>query len=345
MSVPESSDRPVEPLVDAEHIAAKCLGLAVTVAIPARFTWVLTERFGKQLSVYNGAVRIYLPGFAEDADPYEHKIILAERLLVTEGTRRVSGDLRHIAAAESRRRLRLGQHVLSFADVREKSEDSRLARLQEEQASESVQLDVAQQQIQMLKLSLRKAEEDLQWFSDEHSQAEVRANAAESDVQRLSYRVQQLKGQLEDRDESPDSNIPLPTAWCEFASWCEENLSPRVLLSPRARREVKDAQFGDVEVAARCVRWLANDYYDRRRSGGDGDLRLSVEQGIQNDQCGADTFSFKWQGKHRNVRWHIKNGGNTRDPRRCLRIYYFWDDTRRQVVVVSLPAHVRTDAT
>ena len=155
MSVPESSDRPVEPLVDAEHIAAKCLGLAVTVVIPARFTWVLTERFGKQLSVYNGAVRIYLPGFAEDADPYEHKIILAERLLVTEGTRRVSGDLRHIAAAESRRRLRLGQHVLSFADVREKSEDSRLARLQEEQASESVQLDVAQQQIQMLKLSLR----------------------------------------------------------------------------------------------------------------------------------------------------------------------------------------------
>ena len=42
--------------------------------------------------------------------------------------------------------------------------------------------------------------------------------------------------------------------------------------------------------------------------------------------------------------WHIKNGG-TRDPRRCLRIYYFWDATTQQVVIADMPAHRVTEAT
>jgi hypothetical protein len=42
---------------------------------------------------------------------------------------------------------------------------------------------------------------------------------------------------------------------------------------------------------------------------------------------------------------HFKNGGNTRDPERCLRIYYFWDDESQQVVVGSLPGHLDTRAT
>ena len=45
------------------------------------------------------------------------------------------------------------------------------------------------------------------------------------------------------------------------------------------------------------------------------------------------------------VEWHIKNGGNTRDPRRCLRIYYFWDEDSQQVVIATMPAHIQTGAT
>jgi hypothetical protein len=42
---------------------------------------------------------------------------------------------------------------------------------------------------------------------------------------------------------------------------------------------------------------------------------------------------------------HLKNGGNTRDPMRCLRIYFFWDDDEQQVVVGSLPAHLENHMT
>lgn len=67
--------------------------------------------------------------------------------------------------------------------------------------------------------------------------------------------------------------------------------------------------------------------------------------GIRNEPCGADAFCIDWQGERREVKWHIKNGGNTRDPARCLRIYYFWDEAGRQVVIASMPAHIRTEAT
>jgi hypothetical protein len=33
-------------------------------------------------------------------------------------------------------------------------------------------------------------------------------------------------------------------------------------------------------------------------------------------------------------------GGNTRDPKRRLEIYYFWDDDPQQVMVGWLPGHL-----
>lgn len=344
-SVPEGSVNEVGPSIDSGIVAAKTLGLAVTVVVADRFTRVLTERLGKQLSVYDGSVRVYFPGFADDAEPYEHRLISPEGLSLPDEVRRISGELRRVAAVDSRRRLRLGYHVLSFEDVREKSDDTRLLRLKEEKASESVQLEAAQQQIRILKRNLRKAEADQQWLSDEHSEAEDRAKVAEAQASQLDYRVRQLRQQLEVRNEAPDATIPLPARWTDFADWCDENLAPRVRLSSRARREVKNAFFVDVAMAARCLRWLANEYADRRMKGGEGNLRGLIEDGVVNERCGADSFSFKWRDRNREVEWHVKNGGNTRDPGRCLRIYYFWDDMMKQVIVASMPAHIRTGAT
>lgn len=68
--------------------------------------------------------------------------------------------------------------------------------------------------------------------------------------------------------------------------------------------------------------------------GGDGTLRDEpVEDGVRNAHCGGDQFDLDWQGQRQNAVWHVKSGGNTRDPKRCLRIYYFWEpDTEQNVV-------------
>ncbi len=50
------------------------------------------------------------------------------------------------------------------------------------------------------------------------------------------------------------------------------------------------------------------------------------------------------KGKRVEVEWHVKNGGNTTDPTRCLRIYYFWDDAEERVVIASMPDHIPNGA-
>ena len=346
LSVPERGVDPLTPLIDPSPVARATLGIAVIVVLPARFTWALTERFGKRLSVYEGAVRVYLPGFTDDANPYGgHDLILADRLSTKESVSHVSAWLRRVAATESLRRQRLGHDVLSYAAVRGRSLDLARLRLEQEGASDARRLSAAQTQIDILKNDLKTAEELLDLTAEDVGETENRAQTAEAQLTAAGYRIQQLLDQIKTRGESPDANMSLPSSWEEFSDWCEQNLVGRVLLSPRARREVKASQFKDIAIAGRCLLWLANEYRERRLNGGDGDLRIQIENGIRNDRCGADGFQIDWQGRRADVEWHIKNGGNTRSPTRCLRIYYFWDDASQQVVVASMPAHIRTGAT
>jgi hypothetical protein len=344
LTVPEYASDPVVPLLDAGSLARATLGMARVIVVPARFTWALTDRFGKRLSVFGGAARVYLPGLTEDANPYGgHELFLADRLATPENG--VAARLRQLSASESLRRFRLGREVLSYASVREQSLELKRARLEFEGATDQEQLTAALAQITSLKDDLKKALDEQQWLLEEHGVAEERARGAEAQLVGAGHRIQQLTDQLRDRGDSPDSTIPLPTKWAEFADWCDQNLVGRVLLSPRARREVRAPSFNDISAAARCVLWLANEYRERRLRGGDGDLRIRIEGGFENDRCGADSFQIDWQGVRTGVEWHVKNGGNTRDPSRCMRIYYFWDDATQQVVIASMPGHVHSGAT
>ncbi len=141
-----------------------------------------------------------------------------------------------------------------------------------------------------------------------------------------------------------EPGVAMPATWEEFPAWCEEQLADRLVLSPRAQNTIKKTQYDDVETAAKCLSWLAGDYRSARLDGGGRDLRGPFESGLWNERCGGDSFPFDWNGKRVEVGWHVKNGGNTTDPARCLRIYYFWDEAGKQVVVASMPDHIPNGA-
>ena len=345
LSVPSGAARPFVPLMDPAQLARALIGIARTVVLPDRFTWDLTERLGKKLSAFGGAIRAYLPGFTEDTDPYSHPLFLAERLSRQPDAHKISVALRQMAAAVSLRKIRLGHDVLSFSSVQTHSLAARNARLDHENATAEKKLEAAQAEIRILKESLKRSEEEQNWYAEQHDVEKNRADEFEKKWKIAKYRNQQLTTQLANHSDKPDSNLPLPDKWENFSDWCETHLSGRVELSPRASREVKAPSFGDVAMAGRCLLWLANDYRHARIHGSTGDLRRPIENGLRNDQCGGDAFKFDWRGKRVDVEWHIKNGGNTREPSRCLRIYYFWDEADEQVVIASMPAHIRTGAT
>ena len=133
----------------------------------------------------------------------------------------------------------------------------------------------------------------------------------------------------------------LPQTWGDFLQWCDEMLVTRVGLTPAARREVRSPQFADPQQAARCLLWLVGPYRDARMNGGPAaHPNARVEDGLLNAPCGGDSFDDVVR-----IDRHIKNGGTTRDPTRCLRICHGWDDVRQTVIVAHMPSHRVTGAT
>ncbi len=196
LTVPEEAPRPDEPLLDPDPLALDTLGIAKVVILPAEFTWKLTNRFGKRLSVYRGAMRVYLPGFTDDADPEGgHDLFMPHRMDTEETAQKLGTLLRWIAARESLRRFRLDHDTLSFASVLIPSIDIEGAKLEEEGASEAERLAAAKEHLSILREELKLAMDVQQWLTEENRAIESRVRESES-----KFRGAQQRGRpLSDR--------------------------------------------------------------------------------------------------------------------------------------------------
>lgn len=334
------------PTLRAATLSRAMLGIGHVVLLNPVATWRLTERFGKFRSVFGGAARVYMPGFSDDADPYIHHLVLANQLDTAEGAARATRWMRQLAAQESILRTKLGRDVLPFAAIRNANLQLRQQDLRDEDASASDQLAAANDRIDALESQVASLGSEQDYYIAEYEKERARAELSESQAQKSAYRIQQLTDQLKARGDDPDKDTAIPASWQELPTWCDRQLAGRLVLTPNAHRGARDPEFNEVETAARCLLWLASECRDQRLSGGSGSINnITIMGGIQNASCGADTYEFNWNGRSFSADWHIKNGGNTRDPTRCLRIYYCFDPQTQQIVVSDMPAHRKTGAT
>lgn len=321
-----------ETPLNIDALCRATLGLAHVVHVPAPLTYYLTDAFGKVRSVYHGAVRVYQPGFDSDADPYAHPLLLSENARTNSPER--ARWLRLLAARESLRRTRLGRDVLPFTSVRSAALRIQQTQRREKGASETDQLQTAQLRIDALEADIRDARAHAEQSFELATQEQDRARSAERQLHNARARVRQLEEALAARSSAfIEEAEELPRSWAEFADWCDQALVGRVTLSPLARRNSKAPFFLDVTQAAQCLLWLGQVCRDRRLNGGGSLDDEMVGEGLRNSQCGADAFHFDFQEQRHEADWHIKNGGNTRDPNRCLRIYYAWDPATEQIIV------------
>lgn len=334
-----------QPLINDGEVAKATAGLARVVRLPADLTWVLTKRFGKFRSVFDGAVRVYLPGFSNSDDPYRHRLFLAAPLREPENAKACAVWLRRLAADLSTSTTRLGKDVVDFATVRTASRRLKASSLTEQQVPDAELLGIAQELIDSLERQLTSKDKEIEYFSGEAVVAEERAKAAEQENRSLLFKIRQLQDALARGGDTPTAEPPLPQDWAEFADWLDQTFPDRIVLTPAARRMVRSPEFEDVGVIARAITWLATDQHLRRLNGGGSTRDEVIEPGILNAYCGGDTYETVWQGRRYEVDQHVKNGGNARDPKRCLRIYYFWEPDLQQTVIDHLPAHRHTSAT
>lgn len=213
----------------------------------------------------------------------------------------------------------------------------------------SEQIKLLEELNEELERKIKSQENDIltAWLEKDHIAKQL------DEEKRISFslrsRLNQLKELLADR--GMDEEIVIPKDYSQLIEWVHKYYSDKIIVHPRARRGLKDAEFEDVELVYCCLKLLGDDYVSMRR----GDItrvdfdkkcaELGVEESgaISDNRAGelGDTYFLDYRNSKIKLDRHIVKGNATRDPKAILRIYFFWDDEEEKVVIGWLPSHLK----
>lgn len=351
----EDDGKPPQTILNANSLARKLHGIAHVVILSSAGSYALTDRVGKDLSVYRQAVRTYRPGFRAWIDePGRHPLAMPTRVMAwnnggvagfeSELCAHVITDSVYVPGREER--------LPSFTSVRQiaaklereaarlgGATDAELVKLYED---ENLRLSADMQEQREL------SEELLQEAERERDVATERANDAIAQAMLARERIRHLKKSLAEATGKPDET-PIPDDLVGFEEWCKEHLAGSVVVNSRAFQGIKKSEFQEPSLIYQALLVLRDYYVPMRINGGTeyqaaylqalGALHIEESQTGDGAKFEGNEYTVRYQGKRRDLDRHLK-AGNSREPRFCFRLYFFWDDESQVVVVGWLPSHL-----
>ncbi|MCS6879060.1 MAG: hypothetical protein RMK73_13915 [Geminicoccaceae bacterium] len=360
LSVPDRGEPAWAGVLDPGRLARRLAGLAEVHVVSPEAARTLERVLGERWRCFGGAVRLFRAPFraGEDA-PSRHPLFVPDQIRSFRSAADLPFDV-HLSLLVGRESLASRHPDLelpTFARVQERMREQEFARARAEAKPTDELLALAEEENRALRARLEAQRRDwealLALAERERDEARSGLHEALSGLHGAYARIATLEAQLRGQGRDPDREVPALSRYAELASWAERHLAGRLVLLPRAIREARDGLFEDVALVGRALLYLAGPYRRMRIEGGEAARRANAEAlaelGIENSAVGGDLerfperFRVVWRGQNRLLDFHVKKG-NARDPRRCLRIYYFWDEQEALVVVGSLPGHIRTGA-
>lgn len=339
--------------IDADALAGAVFGAAHVRVLSRDAAFMLTDRIGKPLSVYQGAVRIWRAGRpVADGLPYDHPLFLAGRI-AEDGAGYVTRSITDEVLRASAGRRDAERLVPSFAQVRRTASEwgREAARRAHGSADELLPLYEADNKRLMEELS---EYEDMLAIA-EHNLTEARKEREEAEREIASLRAQldHLHGALRAPAHLPD--IAIPSDFEELSDWSRSCLGEEVVVLKRAVRGARKSSHANPALSYRALLLLKEAYVPMKRGvetarqrweAGLRQLGLELARTFSGAGAGefGDEYFVDWEGRRRDLEWHLK-GSNSRDPRRCFRMYFFWCDTTSRVVVGAFPNHLTNNLT
>ena len=353
ISTRDSSDDPDATLIRARSVFERTIGAAHVVVVTATAAYALTDLVGKELSVFRQAVRTYRPGFdPEGAAPHEHPLALGIRISDWPGGPSgfedflVAGCLRGTVDRQDRERL-----LPSYVAVKQGAQKLR------RKAAAAVSITDSERAARLENEDLRRDNQDyeslLEIAEEELNQVRDERDAAKEEVWRLKNRIEYLERQ---DIRGPVAEDKIPDSFDDLERWAARHLAGKVTLTGRAIRAAKGSPFEDARLAYRALLILRDCYVPMRREGG-LDLKEAYRKALEKEALQeqptfagtrsgehGDAYFVRHGGRRRELDLHLK-GSDSRDPRFGFRLYFFWDNENEEVVVGSLPNHLRTRVT
>jgi hypothetical protein len=340
LSVGEKSGR---PLLSADDLARSLAGIAHVWVAEDRFTTRrLKEDIPEHLVCWNGAIRLYWPGFTRLAQPFQHPYWPPHR--IEELEEKPGGFssflLNQLANAASHS---TEAEALSWTTV---ERQRRLAGLEEltKQAGEHAALfELLSDENKDLAKRLEDTEAELD---------DLRQDLYKRDLEieglRETIRALQAGEQL-----TPATQVPV-TSLDEAVRLAAARFSERLVIVPNSASFVEGNPFQSPEEALDALEFLATDYFENCT----GVERHNLEMRLR-ERCGwryrssqsevtiskyRRDYHVQRNGKRFSLGNHVGKGSG-KDPRTTLRIAFAWDDEARKVVVGYIGQHQRNDST
>ena len=342
-------------LVDGSKLAIDLQLRAHVFCLPIEFQAKWIEIVEKEWAVYDGAIRTYYPGisFGED-ECYKHPLTLAKSILAMEYT----SNTGKVCLGGEAFRIILRSRIGTFnacARVRweERGNKFYITAFREQfhkkviDSSEKEYYVALEEENNLLREQLTEQKKQIESYEKDLDQTQSEIKKYVSINYATQERIRNLEKKLEELGEQKYVT-EYPTEYDKVADWVEQNFAGRIEMSTRAKRSLKKAEYSDITLVCKALELLATDYYDMRLGNGSQEynnkreyLNLEDAPSISDISAGeqGEEYYINYNGQRKKLDRHLRKGTG-RDPRECLRIYYFWDDERSVVVVGSLPYHL-----
>jgi hypothetical protein len=331
-----AENRPtVEPAILADSLA----GLAhVVVTTDSQVSWMLRDRLPNPLLTYDGAVRLYWPGFRITDSPFDHPLWTSPKI---ESYRDPSRDLAQtlLDLISSTAIFNLHDGILTW---------DRLQSLARAQAIEEAR--AAGKDDELLALY----EEDNKSMGLQLSQLNAQLAQQADELKKQRSLAENFRAALESRkSDSIEVEAAMPAASViEAIQRAEQQHDDKLVFSFNSKSEHEGCPFEAPDEVEKAFNWLASIYW-RARAGEEGclDLDHSIREtisgwGYSGGQKKSSVGKFEewyycnWNGQDHWMGEHLRCGTSTK-PTETIRTAFAWDKEARKIIVGFVGQHQR----
>ena len=339
--------------IDANIVYNRTLGAAHIFILSGDACFQLTNKLGREFSVYREAIRLYRPGFSRTKDDsFGHPLTLASRI------EQIKSDFAQYAYEEllSSQALAVtayapdGEDALpSFDKIRRIVSEKERKGAQQSGSSDTALLELADAEIKGLEQDLAQQKETYDGLLLDLEAELARTQAILHEVTARAHSVRERVGSLEASLKTANLSTPIPSDLKDLESWAKKYIEGPVTLHSRALRGAKKSNFENPALVYEALLFFRDFYVPMKTNASpekvtaynDELKRLKLENSFVGNavETHKEEYTVTFEGRPRTLDLHLKNGVS-REPHLCFRLYYFWDEETARVVVGWLTSHL-----
>ncbi|AQZ51950.1 hypothetical protein [Martelella mediterranea] len=321
--------------IDPQKLALNLAGVAVIVCIEdPELTWDFVDEVGRELSCFNGAARIYWPGFSTESSPRSHRLFLGswiDQIGSNSASRKIEQSIFAVTAfryipdpriADLIRRAEAAERQRLLSEKRETGDN-----FWADYERDLERLDLAEKKIEQL----------------EAENANLKAN------QQVFF---SLEDGPDDKLDGGDDDVVSFHSVAEATREAATKFSNLEIL-PSALSSADDCPFqrpDDIFRALKDLSEIVDDWErNRREKGSGGDILLHLRNrgwGKRSSMHISDTtkgkyknhYEFEYRGEKQLFEPHITIGAG--DTNSCASIHFLFDSERKKIAIGHVGRHL-----